>query len=485
MKRPDFKNIDRRYLAVGTVLLGLFLLSFVILKMRSPDAQVAGAAVSSFDIKVNAVGALDAAQSNMINSPLRGDRGKIISLISDGTRVQAGEILVRLDPSPFEEEVLRLTGEMRSRESAVRALEQVLEWEKSELERQIETTEYNLRIAQLELEKVKNGEGPLQLAQLRSETDKAKQELSRYSSYLHDLEELEKKGYRNPMEISQAREKVAQFGEAYGVAQEKYNSYKDYVFPTLTETALAKIGKAKMEKEQTRKEGVFKVAKAVAELDKSRREFETARARLDQSQEELNKTVIRAPMPGIAILSESFYGNQKRKPRVGDAVLQGQPLVYLPDVSSMVVKTEVREVDIHKIAAGQHATVHVDAYPDLVFSGTVNSVGVLAAERPESGKGEKYLQVTVAIQGEDPRLRPGMTARVSIMVDAVKDVLSVPLAAVYSEEGGKYCFVASGAGFRKAGVTVGRQNEDLAEILSGLKAGEQVSLIKPSPDIVK
>lgn len=485
MKYPSLRQFKKKHLIAGAVLTVVLFGLFLFMKARSADAQYARVLVSSFDITVHTVGVLDAARSNMINSPLRGDRGKIIHLVNDGTKVQADDILVKLDPSPYEEEVLRLNGDMRSREAAVRALEQVLEWEKSELQRQIETTEYNLRIAQLDLEKVKNGEGPLQLAQLKSDADKSKQELIRYTSYLRDLEDLEKKGYSNPMEISQAKEKIAQFREAHEVATEKYKSYKDYVFPTLTETASAKIGKAKMEKEQTRKEGVFKVAKAMAELDKARREFETARARLDQSQDELNKTVIRAPIPGIAILSEAFYGNQKRKPRVGDTVLQGQPLVYLPDVSSMVVKTEIREVDIHKITVGQKASIQVDAYPDLLLSGEVISTGVLAGEKSEGGKGEKYLQVTISLQGEDARLRPGMTSRVSVHIDTLKNVLAVPIPALYSEGDRKYCYVVSGGGVRKTPVTVGRQNEDMAEILSGLKEGERVSLVRPSSEFAK
>lgn len=479
----DQKSFQKRtLLKAGVVIFVFLLIAFIVVKTRDSGAQFAKASVSSFDIKVNTVGVLDAARSQMITSNLKGDRGKVIFLVNDGNRVNQGDILVKLDPAPFEEEVLRLTGEMRSREAAVRALEQVLEWEKSELYRQIETTEYNLRIALLELEKVQNGEGPLQLAQLKTDMDKAKQEYTRYTSYLRDLEDLERKGYGNPMEIAQAKEKIAQFKEAHETAKEKYNSFKNYVFPSMTETANAKIERSKMEKEQTKKEGVFKVAKAVAELDRAKREFETAKAKFDQSQGELGKTIIRAPISGIAILNESFYGNQKRKPRIGDTVLQGQPLLYLPDVSSMVVRTDVREVDIHKLALGQKASVQVDAYPDLIFHGDVTAIGVIASEKFEGGKGEKYFQITISLKGEEARLRPGMTSRVSINIATVKDVLNVPVPAIFTDSGKKYCYVYSGNTFRKVEVSVGSQNEDTAEIISGLKTGDKISLIRPGAE---
>jgi HlyD family secretion protein len=84
------------------------------------------------------------------------------------------------------------------------------------------------------------------------------------------------------------------------------------------------------------------------------------------------------------------------------------------------------------------------------------------------------------MKGEDVRLRPGMTARVYIHADAVKDVLAVPIHAVFNEGGQKVCYLFKGGDFIKRDVTVGRQNEDVIEIVSGLINGDRVSLIKPS-----
>jgi HlyD family secretion protein len=175
-----------------------------------------------------------------------------------------------------------------------------------------------------------------------------------------------------------------------------------------------------------------------------------------------------------------FRDNLKRKPRVGDTVWQNQPLLYLPDISAMIVHTQVREVDLHKISKGQNTTIQVDAYPDIRFAGTVTAIGVLATDNAEGGRGEKHFQVTIAMRGEDVRLRPGMTARVYIHTDAVKDVLTVPIHAVFNEGGRKICYLHKGGNLTKMDVTVGRQNEDVIEIVSGLNNGDRVSLIKPS-----
>jgi HlyD family secretion protein len=200
---------------------------------------------------------------------------------------------------------------------------------------------------------------------------------------------------------------------------------------------------------------------------------------LAQAQDQLDKSTVRAPLGGFVVLNEIFQGNQKRKPRAGDTVWQGQAPVYLPDLSSMVVKTQLREEDLQKIKAGLPATVRIDAYPDVQFEGEVGSVGVLALDPAGTSMVGKHFQYTVSLKGSDPRLRPGMTARVSIVASSARDVLTVPLASLFSETAGKVCYVFNGQKFIPRLVRVGRMNEDVAEILEGLKEGERVALVRP------
>ncbi len=477
--RPIYKY---SLLIVVPLILTLFLTLFSKSEPEDSTLLLAVASVQSFEINVNTVGTLDAARSHMVSSTIKGDKGKIIFIIEDGARVEKGDILVGLDPTPFEEDVLRLTGELRTREAGIEGDKQSVEWEKSQVERQIKTAEFNLRVTRLDLKKLEKGEGPLQLAQFKGEMETAKEEYVRRLSYIKDLEDLSEKGYSNPTEIALAKGKASGAGDTYNIAREKYLTYRDYVLPSLIETAKANLQQCEMLLEQTKKQGMFKVAEAVAGLQKAKSEFENAKNILKQAQRELEKTVIHAPFSGIAILYESFRENQKRKPRVGDTVWQNQPLLYLPDISSMIVKTQVREVDLHKISIAQKAVVQIDAYPDAFFEGEVLSIGSLATKRFEGGKGEKYFQLVISLTGEDTRLRPGMTARICIKSDHVKDALTVPVQGVFYEDRRRYCYVYRGQSFKKVEVTLGKQNEDLAEILSGLRKGDRVSLVRPSSE---
>jgi len=428
------KNIGKwTVIAAAAIVVAWISVRLVLPGHTDVDTLLAAAKKVSFAITVNTIGVLDAERSHVVSSTIKGELGKIVYIIDEGTFVKNGEVLIKFDSAHFEAEMLRLTGELRSREASFEARKQILEWEKSQAEGSIKTAEFDLK--------------------------DAAQEYSRYVSYISDMEELGKKGLHYPNEIFQAKKKAEQLF----AKQQRY------------ETSF----------EQINKESVFKIAAAMAELAKAKNEIETTKISLDNMREELRKAVVYAPFPGIVVHYETQLDNQKRKPRVGDTVWQNQPLLYLPDISSMIVKTLVREVDLHKITKGQKASMQVDAYPKMVLAGQVTSIGVMASDGGEAGKGEKYFQVVVAILGENPNLRPGMTSRVIIHIDTAQNILSVPVQAVFSDGVNRYCYIVKGQNVKKVKVEIGRQNEDYAEIVAGLKNGDMVSLIKPAGDEVK
>jgi HlyD family secretion protein len=356
----------------------------------------------------------------------------------------------------------------------------MLKWEKNQTERQIRTAEYDLKVAQLELRRMLEGEGPLQLAQYKGELDKIEDEYGRHHAYIADLEKLQNQGFSNPTELSLARKKVEKLGQQFETARQRYESYKEHVLPTLVETARTSVDKAGIEIQQVKKGSTFKVARAASALAEVEGKLETTQVALEQALAELKKTTIRAPFGGIAILYETFRDGQKRKPRVGDRVWQNQPLLYLPDISTMIVKTHIREVDLHKVAIGQACSVKVDAYPETTFDGKVSAIGMLATERFESGVGEKYFHLTVTLTEENSQLRPGMTSRITIASDNATNILFVPVHAVFDDGLDSFCYLVENNGiYRKTDVVTGRQNEDLVEIVSGLKEGDRVTVLRP------
>jgi HlyD family secretion protein len=435
----------------------------------------------SFDIVLNIVGLLDAAQAYMVSSEIRGTDRKIISLIEDGTRVKKGDVLVRLDPAPFEKEIEQLTAEVESHQAAVQAAKEMVAFEKNQVTGEITNAEYNVNVAELEYIRLKDGEGPLKLSQLQDEFQKAKLELDRYQSFHKDLLELRKNGYDNSSEIASAKEKVTLYEDQFKAATNRFESYKQHVLPTLLESAKAKKQNAALIFQQTTQGSKYRIARAEAGLIQIQSQLKAKETTLQQVRNELSKTVIHAPFDGIVIHFETFRDGEKRKPRIGDSVFINQPILYLPDISHMIVKTKVREIDLHTISLDQQGGIQVDAYPDRSFTGKLTFIGAVAiAEITGLGK-EKYFQVVFDLTEEDARLRPGMTCRISIVSKAVTQVIAVPVQAIFSENQKTFCYVMKRNGsIEKRLVTVGNQNTDVVEIVEGLMEGEKISMTKPA-----
>ncbi len=450
-----------------------------------PDGEFLVSTVQRGDlaISIQTIGVLDAAKSHMVSSDIRGNKGKIIFLINDGSWVEKGDVLVRLDPSPFEEEVHRLQGKVDSLAAAVDASKQLVSWEKNQLSQSIAAKKYDLQVAKLELKRLVKGDGPLQLAQYQEEMTKAKVEFERYSSFYSEIKKLKDDGFNNPSELVRAKENAGLYREKLEAAKRRLESYREYVLPSMEESARAKVENSQLVLEQSKKAIVYKIATVSADLNQAKAHHATVASSLRLAQTELANTVIKAPFSGIAILYAAFRDGQKRKPREGDTVLMNQAILYLPDISQLIVRTKVREVDLYKLSVGQAASVRIDAYPDVRFDAKVEFIGALASENRPGGMGGKFFQVVLDISGKDLRLRPGMTARVLIKADRMENVLLLPVQAVFQDENGKsFCYqiVTDSGSSKKTVVSTGLENELQIEILAGLQEGDRVSMVLPS-----
>ena len=447
--------------------------------VETPMIQVIN---KSFDITVRSIGVLDAGQAHMVVSTLKGGQGKIIDLVDDGSWVKKGDALVRLDPTPFEEEIQSLEGDIKRLMAAVDAKKQLFEWEKNQVIRELSTAEFKVAQAKLEFSTFKNGEGPLQLIQYREEMDKIDKERKRYHRYLNDLKKLSTEGFDHPGEMAKAEQELVLLKEKFNTAKKKVDSYQKHLFPSILEKLKSGIDQAEIELEQTKKGSVYKIAQAKSSLNEVQAAFENHNKRLENARKKLFKTVINAPSDGIVILYETYRDGQKRKPRVGDTVLQNQPILYLPDISTMIVKTRVREVDLHKVTIGQACDLTVEAYPDKKIKGHIAFIGALAAETGEQEKGAKYFQMTIKLTTADSDLRPGMTARVSILAAQIKNALILPVHSIFQNLDQEFCFRYEGGVYKKVIVETGRENEDFVEIVSGVHEGDWVSIVEPVMD---
>ena len=486
----DFKKILPKTIKRNIIIFaGLFFVtviiaSFIIKKTADETGlPLATAALKPFKVSVNAVGQLDSVNAITVSSELKGEV-KIVYLVEEGIKVKKGDILVRFDSRSLTDKVSTLSAKVEEWKTVVNAHQQLLEFEKNQAVREIKAAEFDLKVAGLELQKIEQGDGPLELSRLEGELLEKKTQYEELKGYIKDLHDLEKKGYSYPVEISQARKKMERLGKEFDVTKQKYEAYKDFFLPTSIETAKSKVERAKMIVTQTHKGVGFKIGKATAEYRKAKQELEKYKRELKQVNLALEKTMVRSPQEGLVVMKERIQDGEYRKPRVGDLVFWNQPILFLPDISAMMVKVLIREVDLNKVKIGKKVNIKVDAYPDIKLTGRVSFIGALAEQRQEIRAGsEKYFKVNILVSEKEESLRPGMTARIEIIVkEGKRDALIIPINAVFEEDGNHFVYVAARTSemtYQKRIVKIGMQNLESVEILEGIKAGENVCLAKP------
>jgi HlyD family secretion protein len=240
------------------------------------------------------------------------------------------------------------------------------------------------------------------------------------------------------------------------------------------------LKRAQVSQEETAKAGFYSIAKSRSLLDQAKQALADTLLQMREAKNELAQTEITAPAQGMVVLREEYRSSQKRKPRVGDILVRNQPLIDLPDLSSMIIKTRVREVDLFKIEVGKKSTVEIDAYPQLAFTGTVSSIGVLALADMGRLSEEKYFEVRIALDESDTRLRPGMTTRAIIQAQEANHVLTIPLHSVFNDRKQNYCYIFHPQyGYEKREVVLGLSNDQWVEVKAGLQEGECVCLLNP------
>jgi HlyD family secretion protein len=162
-------------------------------------------------------------------------------------------------------------------------------------------------------------------------------------------------------------------------------------------------------------------SQADASLKSAQAQVTQARASLSQAQVNMNHTIIRAPIDGVVISRSVDVGQT-----VAASMSAPTLFVIAKDLSEMRVNARIDEADIGRVAAGQMVTFKVDAYPGEMFSGRVSQVRL----EPVTEQNVVSYVTIIDVPNRALKLKPGMTANVTIEIARADDALRVPSAAL-------------------------------------------------------
>ena len=335
-------------------------------------------------------------------------------------------------------QVLKIAAEA----SQVKKGETVVEFDKTKTEQELAQHRSSARFTQADIEQARAK------ARLAEEQDLTAVAKARYDVEAAKLD-ASKEEIVSKIEGAEARLKVAEAEQKLREAEEKLRSDRSANEATINE------------KIQASKKAAFDVQRAESALE---------------------KMTLKAPASGMVSLIPVWHGPEERKPfKPGDSAWPGAPMIEIPDASTLRVSARVDETERGRLSIKQPVTVQLDAIPDRQFTGNIEQISTIATEDFSAGWPiPRNFDVRITLLQTDPRLKPGMTAQITVIVDRVADAVVIPVQASFQKEGETLAYVWEGSKFRERVIEVGRRSGDRILVSKGLQGGDRIALKDPT-----
>jgi HlyD family secretion protein len=141
----------------------------------------------------------------------------------------------------------------------------------------------------------------------------------------------------------------------------------------------------------------------------------------------------------------------------------------------------VDETERGRLAVSQPVTLQLDAIVDRQFSGKVERIGTIASSDFSAGwPFSRNFNIEIVLDQSDPRLKPGMTVQVTVIVDRIPEAITIPAQASFVKSGQTVVYLWNGSVFEERAIQIERRSRDRILVANGLRSGDLVSLKDPT-----
>ncbi len=196
-----------------------------------------------------------------------------------------------------------------------------------------------------------------------------------------------------------------------------------------------------------------------SQLDQTRTRAESARLNKELARISLKKSLISSPLDGTV---------KTRYVKVGEFVRKGDKLVEILDLSRVIVKVNIPELEILEIKIGQKVEVALYIMEEIIFSGEVKNIGL------EADSNNRTFPVEIHVSNSERMLRPGMLARATFTKSIDDEQIVIPRHTILEKERGRVVYVFDKGKVFQRDIQVGLSQQDQVQVLQGLKKGELI-----------
>lgn len=423
---------------------------------------------------ITATGTIEPVTKVEVGTQVSGIISKIY--VDYNSYVRKGDIMAELDRTNLSSELVSAESNLSSAQSSANYQDKSIDAASKNLDlirKNLEISNKDLSIAENNLELAKKNVefARKNVEYTKKDVDIAQSNMQRYSTLFqrglisaNDYEQAQSTLNNALQSYNNAVQSLNNATQSLNSAQQSYNSTR-----TSNNQAIENVTQAQLQYDQS-----------LSEASQARNQVEVQKQNVSKAQTNLGYATITSPIDGIVLSKEVEEGQT-----VAASMTTPTLFILAQDLTDMRVIAKVDEADIGGVKEGQRVTFTVDAFPDDVFQGGVTQV----RQEATTESNVVTYEVVISAPNDDLKLKPGLTANVTIYTMEKFDVLSIPSKALrFSPNetllmdgesiedcpGEKKVWKKEGNVFKAYAVETGSSNGSSTEILSGLKAGDEI-----------
>ncbi len=369
----------------------------------------------------------------------------ILEVVDEGTLVEKGDVVCKLDSSALAQELVQQQIICNSAEAAV------------------VQAKNDYEAALIAKKEYVDGTFHQEQQQIQSEVFIAEENLRRAQEYVSYSERLAARGYATAQQLE---------GDRFAVDKAQ----------TELEAAKTKLRVLEMfTKEKTSKQLDSDIKTAEAQWKSAQSSYTLELDKLKENEEQIAKCTLIAPQAGQVVHAneQGFRSQSEFIVEPGATVREGQAIIRLPDASQMQVKAKVNESQVTMLRVGMKAKIRLDAFGEKIFRGVVTRVNEYPEPTNWFGSQVKEYSTYIKIVDSTAKIKPGLTAEVAIQVDRQNDVAQIPVQAIHEHGRKMYCFVKQGETWEPREITIAGNNDKFVVPADGGINPDEVVAMNP------
>jgi HlyD family secretion protein len=472
------------YIILGAVAIAVVIVGIIIWQrqstIQSADTEAHTAVIKrgSLLVAVSASGVIEPRDRVNLTFEQPGLVGEV--LVEVGDTVAKGDILARLDTTQLALQVRQAQAALTSAESQLEQLKVGARPEEiAAAEASLHAAEAQVSGAAAQLDRLKAGATEAEIAAAEAELASATIQQMRAEDF-HDLTmtcvDIEIVGQKRTIcpalgaPEEQARYSLEAADKALAAAQARYDQVLAGADANQIRAAEANVLAATAQRDAVKAQLDLLLGGATeGQIAAIEAQVEQAQASLKQAELALEMATLHAPFDGIIAAVNV---------KAGEIAPTGRPAITVLDISQFHITVSVDELDVGKLSKGQAAEITLEAFPEATIDGTVESIAPAATFEGSV----VYYDITITLGPTDVPIRTDMTANATIAIEERSDVLLIPTWVVRVDRttGQTYVDKKVGDQTERVDVTLGVRYEGVAEVTDGLREGDEVVWIQTS-----